>query len=214
LAKKNSLEKELKYGLDRESYQRLLRACRPQVLKRDRLTTYYFDDRKLGLRRKKFGFRLRTNGGKDAKLTLKFPKQGANKGPRGFKVRHEFEAKIPLPAAKKLLKGRLCLSEINAEPVRILQRHFSDDYLDRKVKLLGSMKTSRTLAKLAGKFTIEIDGCEYFGKKFYELELETSRPVEADKAVRRLLAAHEIPRRPVAKSKLGRFLDEWEKRHR
>lgn len=206
-----ALEKELKYFLDRKGYTKLMRICRTQIRKRDRLTNYYFDDEKLGLRKRRYGFRLRTNGGKDAKLTLKYPKQGAGRGPAGFKVRHEFEEKISLPTAQKLLKGRISLSQIDASPVRILRRHFSEDYLDR-VKLLGSLKTTRTIAKLAGKFEMEIDRCEMFGKKFYELELETTAPVAGDKAVRALLEKHDIPCVPVAESKLSRFLDEWSRR--
>lgn len=210
---KKSLEKELKYHLDRKSYQRLIRACSKRISKRDRLVTYYFDDKKLGLRKKKFGFRLRTNGGKGPVLTLKYPAKGPARGPVGFKVRHEFEQAIPAKIAKALLKGKMTLAEINARPVNILKKHFSNSYLE-KIKVLGSMKTSRTMAKLANKFQMEIDRCETFGKKFYELELETSRPKSADEAVRGLLEKHGIPYLPVEQSKLSRFLDEWTRRRK
>lgn len=208
-ASRGALEKELKYYLDRKSYYRLLKVLRSRIIKQDKLVTYYFDDRKLGLRKKRFGFRVRTNGGTGAKLTLKFPAKTAEKGPLGFKVRHEFEEEIPMPVAKGLLKGRVRVPEVDAAPVRVLRRHFSRGFL-KKLRVLGSLKTKRTLARL-GRFELEIDRCETFGKNFYELELETSRPGAGDKAIRAMLEKHDIPYIPMLQSKLSRFLEEWEK---
>lgn len=206
-----NLEKELKYHLDKESYARLIRVCRASVVKRDRYVNYYFDDPKLGLRRRRFGFRLRTIHGKKPKLTLKFPAKTPARLPRGFKVRHEYEEEIPVAKARALLGGKVTVLDLTASPIRQLKRYFSDDYLASLV-ILGSMKTHRTLATLPGKFSIEIDRCEMFGKFFYELELETDRPKAADRAVRELLKANGIAYRPVAESKLARFMKEWQKK--
>ena len=76
---------------------------------------------------------------------------------------------------------------------------------------MGSVKTSRTFV-LADKNTLlEIDKFKMFKKKFYELEVETHQPSQADKVVRALFKKHGIPYRPITKSKLGRFLDLWKK---
>jgi len=205
-----NLEKELKYYLDRKSYQRLLRACGKNILKQHQLVTYYFDDKKLSLRKRRFGFRLRTSGGKAATLTLKYPDKRAGKGPVGFKVRREFEERIPLATARCLLKGTIPIYDVEAMPVRILRRHFSKVYLD-KIRLLGAMKTRRTLATLNSHFKIEIDRYDIFGKRFYELELETNKPHEAAGEVKQWLKEHDIPFVPMLQSKLSRFLDEYQK---
>lgn len=207
------LEKELKYYLDRKSYERLLKICGKKILKRDQLITYFFDDKKLNLRKNRFGFRLRTNGGRAATLTLKYPDKRASKGPAGFKVRREFEVRIPLTKAKDVLKGKLPVYELKAAPIRVLKRHFRKDYLE-KIRLLGAMKTRRTLARLDPNFRVEIDKYEFFGKRFYELELETDRPHEAADTVREWLKSHDIPYIPLVQSKLSRFLDAWQKQKR
>jgi len=203
------LEKELKYYLDRKSYERLLRVCGKDILKQDKLVTYYFDDKKLSLRKRRFGFRLRTKDGKAATLTLKYPDKRASKGPVGFKVRREFEERIPLAKARQVLEGVLPVYEIKAMPVRMLRRHFTLAYLER-IKLLGAMKTRRTLA-MHGDFKVEIDRYDIFGKRFYELELETNRPHEAADSVRAWLKENDIPFVPLLQSKLSRFLDEYQK---
>lgn len=210
---KPPLEKELKYHLDQKSYAKLVKACGKSILNKDQLVTYYFDNETLGLRRKRFGFRVRTDGGKDAKVTLKFPAKTPPGGPKGFKVRHEYEASIPLATAKEMIKGKIAIADVEASPVQELKRHFSPAFISQ-LSLLGSMKTMRTVAKLASRFKMEIDRCDYFGKRFYELELETDRPGPASEAVKDLLAKHEIPYKPLMNSKLSRFLDEWEKRKR
>ena len=211
LAVRKSLEKELKYHLSAKGYAKLLKALRPNIIQRDRLVNYYFDDSQLSLRKRRVGFRLRTTTGKEPMLTLKFPAKTKQKGPKGFKVRHEIEEPVSSRLAKAILSAENPIHQIQGKITQYLKALFPSRVI-QDISLLGSLKTTRTKASLEKQFLLEIDRSEMFGKKFYELEVETETPVKADLAVRKLLLITGLPYQPIEDSKLSRFLGEWQKR--
>ena len=73
------------------------------------------------------------------------------------------------------------------------------------------METVRTIVKAPKKLELELDRFKMFDKKFYELEVETSKPREADKLVRVMFEKYGIPYLPITKSKLGRFIENWKR---
>jgi uncharacterized protein YjbK len=205
------LEQELKYSLRKVDYFKLLKAYRKRKTATIRQTNYYFDDPKLRLRKKRFGLRIRLIDGEKAVITLKHPARvQGGKGFSALKVRHEYEEEITLKAAKSILKGKRRLIDLDVEPVRVLKKVFSNGYLS-KISPLGAIKTTRTVVPLKNRIELELDRCKMFDERFYELEVETTRPHFADKSVRAVLDFYDIPYEPLAKSKLGRFLDVWKK---
>lgn len=176
-----------------------------------RLINYYFDDDQLRLRKKKFALRIRIVDENKVLFTLKYPAKQPRKAPTALKVRFEHEVEIPLALAKRLLKQRKKISDINLAPVKILKRFFPVDLID-SIGPLGLIETSRTVVPLRGKVELEIDRCKMFNKKFYELEVETNQPQRADKFVREILKENAIPYHPLTRSKFSRFIAEWKQR--
>lgn len=209
-AKSHGLEKELKYFLTKQDYQKLLSACKKHVGKTVRQTNFYFDDPALKLRKKRIGFRIRLVDQKRAVVTLKHPAKGFVPKVPSLKVRHEYEEEIPLKLAKAVLKGKKHILDVDAAPVEILKTFFSKGYLKR-LKPLGSVDTIRTFVRPKRSLELELDRFKMFKQKFYELEVETTNPRLADKEVRALLQKCGIPYLPTTKSKLGRFIDEWKR---
>jgi uncharacterized protein YjbK len=199
--------------LSKRNYSRLVKLLKPQILKNLQLVNYYFDDPELSLRKGKFGLRIRLVDGKQFFFTLKYPAKttGQEKLPRALKIRHEHEVRIPTRTAKLLLKGDLQVMDLDVQPIRILRRHFPKGSLE-KVRYLGMIHTKRTVVPLKSKLELEIDSFGLFGKRFYELEVETSQPKKADKMIRVLFKEYKIPYLPLSRSKLGRFIQEWKKR--
>lgn len=205
------IERELKYGLEREEYETLLSAFSPSSLPTE-LKTFYFDDSKLSLRGKRFGLRIRLKGDQ-ATLTLKYPAKPEKNEPEAFKVRHEEEASLPLAQALDVIAGDLRILDLKAKPIATLKRSFPAKTLENLV-YLGNMRLLRLKAPLENGFEVELDRFWIFDEEFFELELELSEedsPEKADKAVRMLFKSHDIKPRPLKKSKLARFLEIWEK---
>lgn len=175
-----------------------------------RQTNFYFDDQTLQLRKKRIGFRIRLFDQKRAVITLKHPAKGIAPKVPSLKVRHEYEEEIPLKMAKAVLSGKKNILDIDAGPVKILKTFFPKGTLKR-LKPLGSVDTLRTFVRHKRTLELELDRFKMFKQKFYELEVETTSPRAADKAVRALLQKCGIPYLPTTKSKLGRFIDEWKK---
>lgn len=207
------LEKELKYFLSREDYNKLLRVSKKRVIKTVRQTNYYFDDETLFLRKHKIGLRLRIEDGRHGTVTLKEPsRQTSTKIPK-LKIRHEWEAKIPLTIAKEICKEKRAITSLSHKPIKILKTRLSKDSFN-DISLLGSVKTVRTFVSADSKVVLEVDKFKMFRKRFYELEVETQKPETADRVVRELFKKHKIKCRPITKSKLGRFIDLWKKEHK
>jgi uncharacterized protein YjbK len=207
------LEKELKYELSKKDYLRLVKTLEPKVYKHLDLVNYYFDDPDLSLRKSKFGLRIRVVDGKKFFFTLKYPAKMPENFPRALKIRHEHEVPLPAKTAKSLLKGDKTIMDLNVAPVRILKKHFPKGSLSR-VRPLGVIQTRRTVVPIKPKFELEIDSFKMFGKRFYELEVETSQPTKIDKQIRLLFKSHRIHYQPLTRSKLGRFLQEWKRKNR
>lgn len=209
-AKSHGLEKELKYFLTKQDYQKLLSACKKHVDRTVRQTNFYFDDTSLKLRKKRIGFRIRLLDRKRAIITLKHPAKGISPKVPSLKIRHEYEEEIPLKTAKAVLSGKKHILEVDADPVRVLKTFFPKGYLKR-IKPLGSVDTLRTFVRPKRSLELELDRFKMFKQKFYELEVETTNPRAADREVRALLQRCGIPYLPTTKSKLGRFIDEWKR---
>ncbi|NDC23773.1 MAG: CYTH domain-containing protein [Proteobacteria bacterium] len=207
------LEKELKYFLTKRDYDKLLRASRKEVLTTLKQLNVYFDDNALRLRKKRIGLRVRIENQDKCTLTLKEPSKIRSKKVPKLKVRHEWESALPLSLAKQVIKGRAPIGSLKKKPILVLKHHFSDSQI-KKIMPLGSLKTVRTLVPADHGILLEIDKFKMFGRKFYELEVETHDPVLADQTVRSLLRKLKISCRPITKSKLGRFLDIWKKERR
>lgn len=210
--KNGLLEKELKYYLTRQDYQKLLGAWEKKIRYSVHHTNYYFDDAKLRLRKKRFGLRIRILDGKKAVVTLKHPAKGPVADVPSLKIRHEYEEEIPYKTAKLVIKGKKKLIDVDATPVRVLRSMFPKSYLT-KVRPLGSVETVRTIVQAPKKLELELDRFKMFNQKFYELEVETSNPRRADRTVRVLFEKHGIPYLPITKSKLGRFIENWKRKN-
>jgi len=207
------LEKELKYELCKADYSKLLRAVRSHRPNAHKLQNFYFDDRQLRLRKKRYALRIRIIDGKKYFFTLKYPAKQPKNSPRSFKVRVEHEFPISKTLALKVLRQDQNIMELDLPAIRILKRQFSKNILS-KIAPLGMVECTRTVVPLEKWLELEIDRCKIYNKKFYELEVETSQPVKVDKAVRIFLKANGIPYHPIARSKFARFVQEWKKRHR
>lgn len=205
------IESELKYGLSRDEYVRLVRAHRKFIISAQNQVNYYFDDIHLNLRRLRIGLRIRLINSKRAVLTLKYPKMGRPSGIRALRVRAEFESFLPAKTAKRIIDGRTDILSLKSLPIRRLARLYPLRKLCR-LQVLGSIKTNRTLIPLNKKFQMELDRSRMFGKTFYELEVETLRPAKADKAVHNLFWKYDIAYHPLRRSKLARFIEGWRSR--
>lgn len=212
MADGKTFERELKYELNKQDYTRLLQLFKPISLPPQKLVSYYFDAPNLPLRHRKFGLRVRIIDGKRAFLTLKHPATHRSHGaPKGFKIRREEQVCIPLTVARALIRKRRKITKLGLSPVRSLRRVFPNGDLD-KVSPLGSMKMERTLVPLNIGLQLEIDHFRVYRKHFYELEIETDRPMRTQKVLRSFLRPHHIPLKPLNRSKLECFLKAWEKR--
>jgi uncharacterized protein YjbK len=208
---KPPLEKELKYRLTREEHARLLRSLRRRGIARAHSLTTYLDTPDQRLRRLGIGLRVREADSRKAFLTLKRRAQAIRGAPRAYRVREEYECSLPPALARDLARGKTALSGVKLEPVRVLRRLVPDAVVAR-IAPMGTMKMSRVKAALAPGFVAELDRFSVFGRKFYELEMETEDAATADRLIREQLKRLRIPYRPASLSKLGRFLAELGRR--
>lgn len=206
------VESELKYRL-KSSHYRVLYDLFSQKGVTDKFTNYFFDTPDLKLREKRIAFRIRLIESERAIVTLKYPPAAkpANEVIKHLRVRQEAEEDIPVKTALKIITGEKPIGTLdNTLPLQVLLEQVRPKHIE-KIGLLGSLSTVRTVAPLTPELTIELDRCELFKKKFYELEIETEKPVTADKAIQKLFDEYDIPYSPTTKSKLGRFIAEWKK---
>ncbi|NBX76223.1 MAG: CYTH domain-containing protein, partial [Proteobacteria bacterium] len=142
--RKAPLEKELKYFLTKQDYDKLLRASRKDILKTLKQLNIYFDDNALRLRKKRIGLRVRIENQEKCTLTLKEPSNIRSKKVPKLKVRHEWESALPLSLAKQVIKGKAPIGSLKRKPIEVLKHHFSDNQI-KKIMPLGAVKTVRTL---------------------------------------------------------------------
>lgn len=201
------IESELKYALTADEYRKLLSHLKALKSKPVAQINHYFDTPELLLRQKRIGLRIRISGGSHAELTLKFPKPQLKSHPAAFKSRYEFESTIPLPLARKALRGKFAITDFEVEATSVLKEKIPPPAL-KQIAYLGAMKNQRIKVRHRG-FEFELDRFSYFGKTLYELEIETEDPQAADRVYRALCQQLEIAYHPSLTSKLSRFLDAW-----
>lgn len=143
-------------------------------------------------------------------MTLKYPSRlSTKKAPKAFKSRFEEEMLIPLKEAKEIVRGKESLLSLRSPLLKTLKKRVPLQTLAR-VRPLGSLTMKRSFVRWE-KWVLEIDKCKTFSKRFYEVEVETSSPILADKGVRMLFKAYRIKYEPYKQSKLDRFVEEWKK---
>ena len=211
MAAHRPIESELKYALSHDEYRRLLAhfpRVKPQVQ-----TNYYFDNPNgWPIRRSGGGLRIRLTEGRRATVTWKGPALKRPKGPRSLKVRTELEAEIPLATARKVIGGKRALTSLPIPPARAVAALVPLEALDGVV-CLGSLANQRSTVRYQ-RLLLEIDKTRCFQGTTYELEVETSAPVEAARLVRGLFRILKIRYRPRETSKLAFFLRAYRARRR
>jgi uncharacterized protein YjbK len=207
------MERELRYQLSSDGYRRIVRAFRSEIVGTRHLKNYYFDDPKLSLRRKRVSLRIRTiEGSRKAVVTLKYPPPKKHRtGPRALKVRYEFETTIPFRKAKAILSRKERINSLNIRPIRVLKRLVGKNRLPY-ITSVGSLSTIRSLLPLPFIGLVEIDRCSVFGKRFYELEVETDSAIPTDHRLRAWLTYCDLHPIPAPMSKSARFHLELEKK--
>ncbi|MCB0404103.1 MAG: CYTH domain-containing protein [Bdellovibrionales bacterium] len=207
-----ALEKELKYGLTESEYKTVLRSLRSHIKSREEQDNYYLDNPRLRLRSKKIGLRVRITNRRHATLTLKqsFSPTGKS-GPRALKVRKEWEYALPLGAARAVLRDPQKVLRLNNRIPIILRQQIKRNHWE-KLAVLGCLSNLRYTATPDPRFKVELDHYKLFSKNYYEIELESTRPKEADRWLRAWLHGKGIELHPRRTSKLRRFLLELKKR--
>jgi len=203
------LETELKYKLSPPEYYLLLRHFKSHPRKKVRQANYYFDTNQLILKAHRIGLRLRASGEKKATLTIKFPHHSSKIRMKGLKIRKEIETRISDRLFNAILEGEKRISDVAA--VKALRQFLTEKEL-HNLTLLGKLETTRTTVLLSPHFDLEIDRCKVFKRRFYEAEVETSRPRQADRLIRKLFKQCKIAYRPYERSKMERFYVEWTRR--
>ncbi len=207
-----TLEKELKYLLDKRGYSKLITTIRPFIRGQIRQDNCYFDTDQLILRKHRCGLRIRVQNNRDAFVTLKLPCKSPSRQIRSYKVRHEWETRIPLRSARLIIAGKKSILTLRVKPIQILKKRMKKFDLE-SIRPLGAVRNLRTVAQSPDELEWEIDKFKMFKRKFYELEVETDDPKETDRVVRYFLALSHIPYLPSTKSKLGRFFEFWKKKN-
>jgi len=201
------LEKELKYGLTRTNYQKLLRSQtgRKRV---EYQTNVFFDTPTLELRRRKIALRLRMLKHGSSLLTLKCPpphRSRSSSRNRAIHIRQEWETPFAQEKAMAVIRTPSRLKTMLPKPFFEFSKRLFPENLWTRIRPLGKMTTRRTLVYLPS-FLLEVDRCEMFGRIFYELEVETKYPEKVDKQIRSLLRANDIRFFPEPRSKFSRFV--------
>jgi uncharacterized protein YjbK len=119
---KAPLEKELKYLLKKQDYEKLIRALRKRTLATIKQTNFYFDNSDLSLRKKKIGLRIRLENNGKCTLTLKEPAKVKTPSVPSLKVRHEWESPLKLSLSKEITNGQLSISSLKIKPISILKK--------------------------------------------------------------------------------------------
>lgn len=200
----SSEEMELKYILSRPEYKTLLAETAGLAQVEEHLVNAYFDTPSLTLKANKFGLRIRLIDGKQAILCLKFPAKAPRGSPKGFKVRTEIEDFIPVHKALEVMFGKEKISQFNNAPMRKLREMVPADLVDY-LEPLGQLETVRKKIEWINGHVLELDESLLFGKRFYELEVETNDPHGCDKAISKWFKRLGIGYSPGKKSKQARF---------
>lgn len=207
-----ALEKELKYGLTKAEYRKLARAIRPVLEKTEQQDNHYVDHPRLRLRTKKIGLRVRITNRHSATLTLKQSLNARSKsGPAALKVRKEWEYDLPLGAARATLRDPQKLMRLKNRIPSIIRKAVPKKTWEN-LTVLGTLSNTRHTARPHKDFKIELDHYQLFSKNYYEVELESTRPEQADLWIRGWLHSLGVDVRPRRTSKLRRFLIEFKKR--
>lgn len=208
---KAAIEQELKYSLTPEEHEKLLHSLRKLKRIRKVQTNVYFDTTDLDLRKKRIALRVRFyRDAPAAILTFKRATSGRSSSMKGFKQREEQEITISLAKARKMVKG-FSLGLLAPQIKNLLKKEFSSETLS-EVKPLGRVQNKRVLIHILPRLILEVDHYTVFGRHFYELEIETSRPKAVDQWVRKTFKKNKIKYKPEETSKLKRFLEIWEKK--
>ena len=197
-----AIEKELKYSLDRASYQLLFKTFDSDSSKEEHENTY-FDTPDLELREKGIGLRIRITDKKSATLTLKCNAQ-TTKRIKGYKVREEYNSELDLKTAKDIIAGKETLSSLKNTALDKLVEKTSPNIVGT-LQAFGTLKNKRLKYRLTKELLLELDKSSVPGETFYELEVETSHPREVDEQIRQFLKSKEIPVNPSNLSKVGRL---------
>jgi uncharacterized protein YjbK len=100
------------------------------------------------------------------------------------------------------------MTSLENEPLLTLRQKVASSTL-QKLSCLGALKTKRIVYRIHSKLVLELDYSTYFGKTFYELEIETKAAAKIDRWIRTLFEELGISYQPGRTSKLQRFLVTW-----
>lgn len=179
------VENEFKLILTKPQYERIL--AEYEWDGEVEQTNFYYDSDALELSERHITCRVRRIGGEHY-LQMKLP-NGADYS--------RIEVEFPL--------GGELPDEIGSDMMKSLSG--AENLPD--VKLIGSLKTTRTVKHFEGA-EIDLDMSEYFGKTDYELEIEFTNEQKARELLNSITAFAGISQQgEVCRGKIRRFLDEY-----
>lgn len=194
------MEKELKFGLSKKSYDILFTLADTSAAKVQENT--YFDTKDQSLRRLGAGLRVRVENSQSAFLTLKKDVAHTKQSARlGRHEREEWETKVTLKQAVLFSQkpNRLANSK---GPLGSKLRSLLSVHELSQLKRVGTLHTLRVPLKI-GRFCAELDLWTVHGRIFYELELEAKDLGLAEKALAQFLKKLKISARPRRTTKLA-----------
>jgi len=206
-----AIERELKYRLTKTEYLRLKKALKQFPQKVQHQSNYFFDDPNFILDKNKIGLRLRKVNGQKAILSVK-KSPTKQSSIRGYSVKTEIDSLLSAAQVRALLKHPKTILQLRHAPIVFLKKTVPAAKL-QGLRRLGCMKTKRM--KIPYKnFLIELDAVSMFTDRFYELEVETTKPKQVQKQLKALFEEINIQPRPGDKSKLNRFLRLYRQRQK
>lgn len=201
-----AVEKELKYKITAATYRQLIAILKAsQSIQGIHLQkNTFFDTPDRALLAAGCVLRLRVENRSTAYLTLKGSKSGAGKI-RGFSARKEWESKISMARATRILKTPASVLGLGNEPVRRLKQAFKKSELSslNQLKVLGSFSTHRTKADIG--LPLEVDQFRVGTKTYYEIEVETTQPARTARRLGVFLEVFRLRAIPESRSKFQRF---------
>lgn len=200
------LEVELKYELSRKEYQKLLSVVRDSIFRETDYRSYYFDTKKGALKKAGLNIRLRIDDDR-AVLTVKSQASVQIKDRLPVKARWELDKTLALERAEAIADGSVPFGSLRLDVIQKLREQFDGD-LD-KVKILGSIPSHRTVARLDDGTEIEVDRFTIAGDELYEVEIEFAQGAEKaiHKKMKRFFEANGIRWKFSPSSKRSRLLE-------